>query len=284
MIRLVRITQILALTACCGWGLAQAQGVQAEGQRGRGPIDQNWQFSLGTFLVTSDTKLKVNGESVGEEGTDVNWENEFDLGDKDQFRFDAFWRFAERHKLRVMWFENNRNGSRTLTRDVEFQGELFPVTTTVSAGLDEQIIELAYEYAFYKTDKLEISGSGGIHALKFSASLSGTVSTAGGGAETRAASSDVTGPLPVIGFRVLWDMGHNFYLDGLAQVFYISFDNFDGSISDVKLTGTWMPWRNFGIGLGYNHFRTRVDVGKNDFDGRLTFTYRGAMAFATFAF
>ena len=60
-----------------------------------------------------------------------------------------------------MWFENNRNGSRTLTREVDFQGEIFPVTTTVSASLDEQIIELAYEYAFYKTDKLEAFRLGG---------------------------------------------------------------------------------------------------------------------------
>ena len=135
-----------------------------------------------------------------------------------------------------------------------------------------------------QSDKLELSGSGGVHTLKFDASLSGNVTTPGGGTETRAASSSVTGPLPVIGFRLLWDMGHNFYLDGLAQFFYISFDNFDGSISDVKLTATWMPWRNFGVGLGYNNFRTRVDVGKNDFDGRLVFNYRGAMAFVTFAF
>jgi hypothetical protein len=282
MIRLVRITQTLALTVCCAWGSAQAQQMQAEGTTARGPIDQDWQFSLGTFLVTSDTKLKVNGDTI--EGTDVNWENTFGLKDKDQFRLDAFWRFAERHKLRAMWFENNRNGSRTLTREVDFQGEIFPVTTTVSASLDEQIIELAYEYAFYKTDKLELSGSGGIHTLKFTASLSGTVATPGGGAETRAASSDVTGPLPVIGFRALWDVGHHIYLDGLVQFFYISFDNFDGSISDVKLTATWMPWRNFGVGLGYNNFRTRVDVSKNDFDGRLVFNYRGAMAFVTFAF
>ena len=71
MIRLLRFTQILALTACCGWGLAQAQGLQAEGTQARGPIDQDWQFSLGTFLVTSDTKLKVDGETI--EGSDVNW-------------------------------------------------------------------------------------------------------------------------------------------------------------------------------------------------------------------
>jgi hypothetical protein len=284
MIRSIRIAQILALTACCGWGLAQAQQMQAQGHYARGPIEQNWQFDLGSFFLTSDTKLKVNGDTV--EGSDVNWENEFDLKDKDQFRLDAFWRFAERHKIRAMWFQNNRSGSRTLTRDISFQDQVYPVTTTVRASLDEEIIELAYEYAFYRTDKLELSGSGGIHALKFGASLSGQIATPGGGGGSTQVSRDgsVTGPLPVIGFRVLWDMGHNLYLDGMAQFFYISFDNFDGSITDTKVTVTWMPWRNFGFGLGYNYFTTRVNVSKNDFDGRIKFGYDGGMAFVTFAF
>ena len=283
MIRLLRFTHILALTACCGWGLAQAQGLQAEGTSARGPIDQDWQFSLGTFLLTSDTKLKLNGDTL--EGTDVNWEDQFDLGDKDQFRLDAFWRFAERHKIRVMWFENNRNGSRTTTRDINFGDTTFPATTNVSASFDEQILELAYEYAFYKTEKLELSGSFGIHNLKFDAGLNGSVTTPGGGGTAELSESgSVNGPLPVIGFHALWDMGHNLYLDGLLQLFYISFDNFDGAISDAKLTVTWMPWRNFGIGLGYNGFRTRIDVSKNNYDGRVTFAYKGAMAFVTFAF
>ena len=283
MIRLLRITQILALTACCGWGLAQAQALQAEGTQARGPIDQDWQFSLGTFLVSSDTKVKLNGDTL--EGTDLNWENEFDLGDQDQFRLDAFWRFAERHKIRLMYFQNNRTVSRTLTRDINFGDTTFPVTTTVRAGMDQRILELAYEYAFYKTEKLELSGSFGIHGVKFDASLSGDITTPGGGGSAEASEDGtVNGPLPVLGFHILWDMGHHLYLDGLAQLFYISFDNFDGAITDAKLTVTWMPWRNFGIGLGYNGFRTRVDVTKEGFDGRLTFRYNGAMAFVTFAF
>ena len=210
-------------------GLAQAQEVS--GTQARGPIEQDWNFSLGGFYVTSDTKLTVNGDTVS--GTEVNWEDNFDLQDKNQFRIDAFWRFAERHKVRLMWFQNNRSGSRTTTRDIEFEDQLYPVNTTISAGLDEQIIELAYEYAFYKTDKLELSGSAGIHSLKFDASLSANISTPGGPSGGTAVSNDasVTGPLPVIGFRVLWDMGNHFYLDGMAQFFYISFDDFDGAIT-----------------------------------------------------
>src|SRR5262245_8684336 len=282
MIRSLRIAQILTLVACCGWGVAQAQQAQVEGQRGRGPLEQDWQFSLGSFFLTNDTKVTVNGEQL--EGNEVNWENEFDLGDKDQVRIDAFWRFAERHKLRVMYFQNNRSNTRTTDREITFQGDVYPVNSVVTASLDEKIFELAYEYAFYRTEKLELSGSFGIHTLKFEPKLSATLTSTGGSQTFQTSDASVTGPLPVLGFHALWDIGHNFYFDGLLQFFYISFDNFDGAITDAKLAVTWMPWQNVGFGLGYNAFHTRVDVSKNDFDGKLKFGYGGAMAFVTVAF
>jgi hypothetical protein len=280
MIRSVRIAQILTLAACWGWGLAQAQEVQ--GQYGKGPIEQNWQFSLGSFFLTNDTKVTVNGEQL--EGNEVDWDNEFNLGDKDQFRVDAFWRFANKHKLRLMYFQNNRHNTRTIDREIDFGDDVYPVNTSVTASLDEKIIELAYEYAFYKTDKLELSGSGGLHTLKFEPKLSATINAGGPGQTFQSSSKSVTGPLPVLGFHALWDMGHDFYFDGLVQFFYISFDNFDGSITDGKVTVTWMPWRNVGFGVGWNSFKTRVDISKNDFDGKIKFGYNGAMAFVTVAF
>lgn len=82
----------------------------------------------------------------------------------------------------------------------------------------------------------------------------------------------------------LWNMGANFYLDALAQFFYIQFDNYDGRLYDYKAGVTWFPARTFGVGLAYNSFVTRLDVEKNDFTGRLRMGYRGPMAYVTVGF
>ncbi|HKE44593.1 MAG TPA: hypothetical protein VKB41_08645 [Steroidobacteraceae bacterium] len=256
--------------------------MQAVGEKGRGPINQDWQFSVGGFFVTNDTKVTVNGEAI--EGNEVDWDNEFDLGDKDQIRLDAFWRFAERHKIRLMYFQNNRSNTKVTDREITFNGDVYPVNSSVTASLDEKIIELAYEYAFYKTDTLELSGSAGLHTLKFEPKLSATLTSGPNTGTFQTSDASVTGPLPVLGFHALWDMGHNLYLDGLVQFFYISFDEFDGSITDGKVTLTWMPWQNIGFGVGWNSFKTRVDVSKSGFDGKLKFGYGGAIVFVTFAF
>ena len=268
-----RYLAALALTGITGPALAQD----------RGPIDQDIQVSLGGFFLESDTDLRLDGDTG--RGTDVDWESEFDLDDKDRFRVDAFWRFAPRHKVRLMYFENNRSKSTTLTRDIEFGDTIFPVNLQVDARIDTSILELAYEYAFMQRDNMELAGSFGIHTVDLEAAMKGDITTPGGGGTAEVEEvGDATGPLPVIGFRYLWHMGGNFYFDGLAQFFYVEWDNNSGSIQDYKVGVTWFPWQNVGIGVGYNTFITRLDVSKSGFSGEMEVRYGGAMAFITVGF
>jgi hypothetical protein len=255
----------------------------ASAQNDRGPIDQDIQVSLGGFFMQFDTDVRLDGDTST--GTDVNWEDELGFQDKDRFRLDAFWRFTPRQKVRFMWFQNNRSSTRTLTRDIDFGDQTYPVTTTVDAGLDEQIIELAYEFAFYQRENLEISASAGIHNVQVKATLRGDVASPGGGGTVeQSGKADGNGPLPVIGARLLWGMGSNFYLDALAQFFAIEFENYDGSLEDYKVGVTWFPTKNFGVGLAYNQFVTRLDVAKERFNGTLRVEYAGPMAYFTVGF
>jgi hypothetical protein len=266
----------IALLLAFPLGVASAEG-------DRGPIDQDIQVSLGGFFMQFDTDIRLDGDTSA--GTEVNWEDELGFQDKDRFRLDAFWRFTPRQKVRLMWFRNNRSSTRNLTRDIDFGDQNFPVTTTVDAELDQQIIELAYEFAFYQRENLEISASAGIHNVQVEASLRGDVTTPGGGGTVeRSGKADGNGPLPVIGARVFWGMGSNFYLDALVQFFAIEFENYDGSLEDYKVGVTWFPTKNFGVGVAYNAFVTRLDVAKDRFNGTLRVEYAGPMAYFTVGF
>ncbi len=249
----------------------------------RGPLDQDFQLSLGMFFLDFDSSVRLDGQ--GGRGTDIDWESEFDLPDHDRFRVDGFWRFAKRHKVRLMYFENNRSATRTLTRDIDFGDTTFPVSLEVDARMDTRIIELAYEYAFLKRDNLELAGSFGIHNVRVEAGLRADLVTPGGGGTNEVEEvAEGDGPLPVLGVHFLWNIGHNFYFEGLAQFFFAEVDNYDGSLEDYKISVTWMPLKNVGIGVGYNQFVTRLDVDKSSFTGRLRVEYGGPMAFLTVGF
>lgn len=270
----------LAVSALC---LAGMPATAAD----RGPIDQDVQVSLGGFFLTTGSEIRLDGETAGT-GTPIDWENEFHVDDRDQFRLDAFWRFANRHKVRLMYFENDRSNTSVLSRDIHFGDYTFPLNLEVDTLLNTRIIELAYEYAFYQRENLELSGSIGIHNTKVEAGLRGKLSTTGGQGEVDLVdvkeTAEADGPLPVIGVRALWDMGHDFYFDGQAQYFVASINAYDGSIEDYKLGVTWFPFRNAGVGVAYNRFVTRLDVDKDSFNGRLTLRYDGPLAFVTVGF
>jgi hypothetical protein len=249
-----------------------------------GPLANDFELALGAFFLSANTQLRLDGQNTLT-GTDVNWEHDLGLEDKDRFRVDGFWRFAKRHKVRVMYYENNRSGTRSLARDIQFGDTTFPVNARVDAELDTRVIELAYEYAFLKKDTVELSGSFGIHDVKLSAGLSGSISAGSGGLSAQANKEASTeGPFPVVGVHVLWHMGHNFFLDGLGQFFFAKIDNIDGRLTDYKVAINWYSRSHIGVGIGYNDFVTTVDVDKRNFSGRLRLQNGGPLVFVTASF
>ena len=86
-------------------------------------------LSLGTFVVNTDTKLRLDGDA-GEQGRQIDWEKNFGEGDVNRFRLDGYWRFADRHKLRALVLqllargvEDDRRGDRLGRRD--FSGQRY---------------------------------------------------------------------------------------------------------------------------------------------------------------
>jgi len=248
------------------------------------PIDQRFSVQLGAFLVDTDTSVRLDGTN-NNFGTEVDFDDEFGLSDQTRFRVDGYWRFLDRHKLRFLYFDSRQSETRNISRTIDFGDTEFPVNAIVEASVQIQIIEVAYEYSFLRRENFELSGSLGLHNLSIEAGLSGTASSnAGQGGISESSEADGNGPLPVIGLRGIWALSDHFYFDLQAQFFAIQFENFDGSLEDYKVGFVWQPFRNAGIGIAYNGFRTTLDVEETRFNGRLRFEYAGPVAFFTLAF
>lgn len=110
--------------------------------------------------------------------------------------------------------------------------------------LQIQILEVAYEYAFFRRDDFEIAGTFGLHNLGITTQLSGTASGTGGDVIDLRRQAKHEGPLPVVGFRGIWAFSDRFYADAQAQFFAASIDEYDGTLSDYKISVVWHPVRN----------------------------------------
>ena len=248
-------------------------------------INDTFTATLGSYILESDTKVRLDGESG--RGTEVNWSDSFGGGDGTRFRVDGAWRFGDsrRHKVRGMWFNFSQNRSAEFDREVNWGDVTFPVNTTIESVYEFDIYELAYEYAFLRRENLELSGSIGLHLAQFKVGMSAEVDTGGGsGTAEIGDEGKLNAPLPVIGGRAIWRISGDFWLDAMVQFFALEYENVDGRLIDTRIGVLWQPKKWGGIGIGYNRFDMDVDVTRDRFTGKLDWIYDGPQIFYSVSF
>ncbi|MCI4428668.1 MAG: hypothetical protein JHC40_05825 [Burkholderiales bacterium] len=251
-------------------------------------LDDKFVASMGLFVVQSDVTARLNGQSST--NPDVDFDKTFGKpSDATRFRADALWRITPTHHMRMMYFKDDVTRSATLSQDVKWGDYTFLAGGGVQSERKTSIFELAYEYAFMRQPTYEVAGTFGVHYTDLSLKLSGSGQiTDGSGNTTTGVSKSVEGsapvPLPVIGLRAGWVVAPQWYIDGQVQFFKVNVNGVDGSLSDLRAGATWMFNPNFGLGLGYNRFYTKVDVSKDSYNGNVKFGYSGFQAYLTGAF
>ena len=248
------------------------------------PLSDRFNIQLGGFLLSTKTTLRVDGDVNGqfERGDEIDAERDLGLEDSDRFRIDAYWRIAPKHKIRLMYFDTSNEADKTLERTIEFNGDIYNVGLDIHAKTETQVTELAYEYTFLKRDTYDLSGSFGIHNLKFNTFLGGELN--GQPLPNLQNTAEANGPLPVLGLHGVWRFNDQFYIDAMAQYFSISFEEYDGSVTDFTASAVWQFSKHFGVGAGWNSFITKVDVDGDNFNGMLRWRYGGARIFVTASF
>jgi hypothetical protein len=268
----------LALFAAAGGGSAFAQAASPA----QGLLDDSLVMNLGIFVVQTDVTARLNGNSST--NPDIDFDHTFGKPkDSTRVRADALWRITPTHHLRFMYFNNDQTRAATLTQDVTWGDYTFPATSHLEANQKYSITALAYEYAFMRQPSYEIAGTFGIHYTDISLKLTGQTSVNNTPVQVTQEGS-APAPLPVIGVRGGWVVAPQWYIDAQAQFFKVNYNGINGSISDLRLGGTWMFSRHMGLGLGYNRFYTRVDMSKDTFNGSLKFGYSGLQAYLTGSF
>jgi hypothetical protein len=279
-----------SLRLLCGlvFGALAAPAMAQSATYAEGLLNNSWVFNLGGFFYGTDLTANLNGQSTT--NPEVDFDKTFGKADdQTRVRADVLWRITPAHRMRLMYFDNSVTRSRVLEEDVPWGDYTFNTGSRVDFKQEFKAINVAYEYAFLRRPTYELAASVGVHYLDFNLQLSGqaSVTDANGNVTNAGATtkdSNVPAPLPMIGLRGGWAVSPSWFLDAQAQIFKLKYDAYDGNWSDVRLGATWMFHRNFGLGLAYNRFATRVDVEKDDFNGRLKLGYSGAQFFLTGTF
>lgn len=246
-------------------------------------LTDDFQISIGTFGIKSEPTVKLRGD-VGD-GDKVDFGRTLGGGDVFRARADVQWRFTERQKVHFGAFGLNQSKSKVLDRDIEWGDEIYPVNAKVEFSSDFWVIQAVYDYSFLRRENYEVGASIGVHWTSVSAAIKLKLDVNGNPVtDSRSESASVDLPLPVVGVRGQWKLPYDFWLEGSAQYFALSIDEYDGNLQDYRVFLTWQPRKWVGVGVGYERFTVNVDVNKKNFDGSLDWTYDGPIIFYSVSF
>lgn len=244
-------------------------------------------INIGVFIADADSKVLI-GSSVA---FDLDPEKILGLDSTNAiFRIDALWRFSNnrRHRLDLSWFAFRRSGERTLTKDIIIEspeGEQIIINagTQVSSTFDFDIYQLKYSYSFFQDNRIDLAASLGtfVMPIDFDIQASGLADKEG--------NISFTAPLPAFGLRMDFAITPKWIIRSGTQFFYLKYQSFEGRLLTFQGAVEYVPWKNFGFGLGFDTFAMDLESENEDWPGvdlrgSVGFRYTGLQLYMRYFF
>jgi hypothetical protein len=272
MMKKYLLNWLILLTMTIGGTLLQAEE----------PLPDNFQIRLGGYIVGSqNTDFKVSQNGVG---AIINLQDIFKLETTvNVFRMDGYYRFTPKHSIEFSLYSIKSKGQ--TDQDFQWADKNITANGGLSTFFNTDIYKVNYVYSFYHNEEVELGISGGLHIMKLAAGFNGSYNVDGNLSDAAAEDVIVTAPLPVVGFRVGYNILPSLSVKYSVDYFLVTYQDINGGLVDSMLTLDWRMARNFGMGVGYNSTRMRLvkDLGGGR-EASVNHDVAGAMVYATLTF
>lgn len=250
-------------------------------------ISNNWNVRIGGYLATFNTEASLTPNDLSLGGLLVL---ESDLGlepSSDLFRAEAVWRFAPRHKVELSVFNVERTANRTLTADIEWDGNVIEAGASVDTTFDTRFVKAGYRYSFWNNGRIDAGFSAGLSFMDLFLELDATGEyTDPGGILQQGRlveSGSILAPVPAIGIFIDYAFTKKLIFRSRAEFFKISVSGTGGSVTDAEAGIEWYFWKWLGIGAGTHRFQIAAQGTSDDSRFQANYDINGLFVYATFA-
>ena len=208
------------------------------------------------WFPTLDGTVKVDEASII--GDTIDFDKDLGIEDENYPSVEVFVGGGNHH-LSFTYTDIDYSGRKTLTREINFRGQIYHVSDTVTSSIQYKMMDLLYQYDFLNLENVLGGVSlGGVFQVKY---LDGKV-----GLKTTVIDEeeDFTLPIPMLGL--------NLHIGILAQILQarlrgtaISYS--ESTIYELMCDISWTPLPFVDIHGGYRTFV--IDIDEDD----LTFDY-----------
>lgn len=276
---MTKFTRALPLAAATFGGIACALPAQAQ------TLEDEFWLQASAYRPDVDTHVEIASKQFPNIATDVDFESDLDLADRDTVpAFYAGWRISKHFQVAAEYYALDREGSATTSRDISFDGVTYPASGTLSSAFNTQIYRLTLGYVFVRRPNFELGGALGLHATNFEVSISGQGSVGGAAASTETRRKDLLAPLPTLGLFASFEPARGLTLGGRVDYLSLKVGQYDGRLINAQATLSYRFVRNVGIGVMYRYVDYRIDVDKPQWTGRVAYKFKGPALFLEVGF
>ena len=241
-------------------------------------FDKKLFLAVGGFFPMIDSTFSLN-PSQGGSGGDISFEDDLGMDNTSASAWVGLnWRFQPRHQLQFEWFQLNRSGDTSASRDLPLIGD-----TTVSVGaalsskMDLNLGRITYGYSIVRDKTVDLSILAGVHiaTTKVTVTASGAIAVDGVplfNASSTESSSTLTFPLPHIGGSASWKFAPRWTGDIRLLLFALEIDAYSGHLIEADATVGYQFTKTFGLGTGLKYFNLNLQA--QDTRGGAEFDYQ----------
>ncbi len=247
-------------------------------------FDSNrFSFTTGAFVSGLVSNVRFGNKQLGL-GIDINIEDALGLNTSNfVFRGSAMYYIGKkrRHSIKASYFAFLRTANKVLETELEFNDFIFPIGTKINSIFNFTIIKLAYDYSFFKDDRVDLGIGGGFYIMPIRFELSDANNSTNN-------IADFIAPLPYASLRTDFKITPKLYLKQGIALMYARFDTYSGAIIDINLMVEHNTWKHFGFGAGLDFYKIVVRSASSksnlDFIGNIEIGYTGLLIFAKYYF
>jgi hypothetical protein len=227
-----------------------------------------FQISLNGIYAIMETNLRFES-STGILGVKINFEDNLGM---DKYRvmpmFNARFNIKNRHNIFALYYGLPRDAYYVTKQDIEYGDRFIPQGTEVFSYFNTNVYSLGYMYDVVSDSRSRLGLFVNFYVLTVATGVSSST-------EPLNESFRVTAPLPNFGAQAYYKINDWFGVSGLISLFFLSIDEFSGSIHTLSGQMDFYLTRWLEAGLGYYLFDLNLEVSKTQFTGLFDYLYKG---------
>jgi hypothetical protein len=211
--------------------------------------------------------------SAGVPGTLLDAESQLGVPDTlDQGAVDFMFRMLDRHRIRVDYAQQVRNGDVVTATPIRFGNAVYPANERVLTHMDLRRFGITYTYSVVRSEKVEIGAGLGINLLQVEGTLEAP-------ARFLREQEDAAGPFPALAVDGSWRVTKRFSVNAAFQYLGQSIDEVSGNYKSWSADVQFRAFRNLSIGAGYAATRYRITSTDDELAGYFKLKYEGPQLF-----